>query len=125
MFNQYSIEENSIEENSIGEYEGRPHAISCSRAERRKNMRLLSEQAEKQIKQEITYTVIEAVKDISKDLQPLYLKKYQVCELLNISNKSLDDLIRQGLPKTKISNNITRYNRDAVLQWIHDYNKAV
>ena len=84
-------------------------------------MVFLSEQAQDDIKKEIGLTVPAAITQLTNDLQPIYLKKFQVCALLNVSNNTIDDFIKMGLPRTVITDGVIRYNRDEVIAWAKQY----
>jgi excisionase family DNA binding protein len=50
-----------------------------------------------------------------------YLNKKQACEYLGISNNTLDEWIRKGLPSIKIGKTV-RFNKQAIDSWLLSQN---
>ncbi|HEM5183766.1 TPA: helix-turn-helix domain-containing protein [Streptococcus suis] len=50
-----------------------------------------------------------------------YLNKKQACDYLGISNNTLDEWIRKGLPSIKIGKTI-RFNKQAIDAWLLSQN---
>lgn len=54
------------------------------------------------------------------NLESPYLNKAQTCEYLNISNNTLDDWIRQGLPVIKIGK-VVRFHKKEIDRWLKKF----
>ncbi|HEM5650559.1 TPA: helix-turn-helix domain-containing protein [Streptococcus suis] len=72
---------------------------------------LLSNLIQKEIEQQLEQS----------GLNSPYLNKKQACDYLGISNNTLDEWIRKGLPSIKIGKTI-RFNKQAIDAWLLSQN---
>ena len=55
------------------------------------------------------------------NLESPFLNKQQACHYLGISNNTLDNWIKKGLPTIKIGKTI-RFNKEAINSWLYSQN---
>ncbi|HBI1635425.1 TPA: DNA-binding protein [Enterococcus faecalis] len=53
-------------------------------------------------------------------LNKRYIKKYQLCQYLNLSNNTIDKLITEGLPRINI-NGVILYDKLKIDSWLKSY----
>ncbi|EGO8310963.1 helix-turn-helix domain-containing protein [Enterococcus faecalis] len=53
-------------------------------------------------------------------LNKRYIKKYQLCQYLNLSNNTIDKLITEGLPRINISG-VVLYDKLEIDSWLKNY----
>jgi len=52
-----------------------------------------------------------------------YLKKYQLCHYLNLSNNTVDKLIAEGMPYIKVDG-VVLYEKTLIDKWLQNYSQS-
>ena len=83
---------------------------------------LLSDSQQQELQETIHQLLKDEITHFRKELglSQRYLKKYQVCQYLNLSNNTLDKLVIEGLPRINIDG-IIFYDKWDIDRWLKNY----
>lgn len=83
---------------------------------------LLSDSQQQELQKTIHQLLKNEITHFQKELglSQRYLKKYQVCQYLNLSNNTLDKLVIEGLPRINIDG-VIFYDKWDIDRWLKNY----
>jgi len=86
---------------------------------------MLSDKQQEAIQSKVYEIVSSQVNNFQSNLalNKKYLKKYQLCQYLNLSNNTVDKLIAEGLPYIDVDG-VILYDKTLIDKWLQNHSQS-